>query len=1189
MIMANLNSYFLKNYNRPIETVIKADDKEHIYDEVSEYVITNDISNKIANFFEAYKEKGSTNGVWISGFFGSGKSHLLKILSYILENRIYGEESLGKLFADKVKDDSKLKADIISSIGKHHSESILFNIDQQAQITSKSDQNALLQVFYKVFFDHQGFYGFQPHIAEFESYLYKNEKYELFKEVFEKEFKKTWIEARKDYVDPLINDAIAVALGKIYNTDSNKYEDYLDQWEDKHRASIEDFANKVSEYIATKGKGFRLNFFVDEVGQYIAENTKLMLNLQTIAESLDTKCQGNSWVFVTSQEDLESLVGDDRQIQKDDFSKIQGRFSNRIPLTSSNVDEVIERRLLEKNNEGQIQFGGLYQKEQANLRTLLTFSEIGMQFKLYRNEEDFVSKYPFIPYQFDLFQQCIKSLSRHNVFQGKHASVGERSMLGVFQEVLKSLNSFKAGNLVTFDLMFHGIAGTLRTEVQNAILLASSQLEHRNKLAVRILKALFLVKYFDSFKTTARNIQILLTDDVDVNINEFGKEIEQALTLLEEETYIQRRGEIFEYLTNEEKDIEEEIKDLRVEDADLSKYLGSVFFNGILGEGKIKFLDNKQDFDYKRIVDGFSLGRDYELQLSFITSDYNEYNNDAHFSSKTLSDSTLMMVKLPEDKRFMREVRTYLKTESYIRKNNTSANTDSYARILREKGSQNSLRNSSVKEIANDLIARAQIYINGSENTKSSSSDGKTRLLESAQDLIRVAYPKLTLLGNAQLDESQLRRIMSSSINLNLFGGNDSIISQPEQEVLNFINRRKNLNERTTLTDLRTHFNGKPYGWRMISTFCIISQLFKRGKVEPKQATNILDEQHFMLALDNIQHWNNTLILPQQDIDSNYLRRLKELHKELFDDTNIATEAKEIAKYFKEKAAELITELQRLLNQQATFPFMKNLSPLLDKLQSLIVMDYNQLLTSIKDYQDDLLDAKEDVLDKIRNFINSEQANIYRQLSVFLRENNSNLLYVDCAKEIDQLKEVQQHEKPYSGTLIRDAKQVMDQLAERITTAQEEMRVKVITELEHYASLLKADSHYDQLSLDKQGIVLQPLLDKLRDAENERFISVLENMSYSVSELYNKQLNYIARLTMPVTVVPELGNYKEEAVIGNLTREPKEVFITLSTTLKKVKPPKAHIETIEDVEEYLGELRKVLLDQIAQQRKINLN
>ncbi len=141
--------------------------------EVDEYVITREISNKLADFFEMYNDPGETNGVWISGFFGSGKSHLLKILSYVLENKQYNGIRLGELFAEKIKDDVKLKGDLLGSLRKIHSESILFNIDQQAQITSKSDESAILKVFYKVFYDHQGFYGFQPHVAAFEESLFR--------------------------------------------------------------------------------------------------------------------------------------------------------------------------------------------------------------------------------------------------------------------------------------------------------------------------------------------------------------------------------------------------------------------------------------------------------------------------------------------------------------------------------------------------------------------------------------------------------------------------------------------------------------------------------------------------------------------------------------------------------------------------------------------------------------------------------------------------------------------------------------------------------------------------------------------------------------------------------------------------------------------------------------------------------
>src|SRR6056297_1178693 len=166
----NLNDLFQKDYGRTIETVIKADDTSHILQEVEEYVITNEISHKLADFFEQYNNYEGANGVWISGFFGSGKSHLLKIISYVLENKEYNGYKLGELFAEKINDDEMLRGDVLSAT-RIPSESVLFNIDQQAQITSKGEEDAILNVFYKVFYDHLGYYGSQRHVAEFERWL----------------------------------------------------------------------------------------------------------------------------------------------------------------------------------------------------------------------------------------------------------------------------------------------------------------------------------------------------------------------------------------------------------------------------------------------------------------------------------------------------------------------------------------------------------------------------------------------------------------------------------------------------------------------------------------------------------------------------------------------------------------------------------------------------------------------------------------------------------------------------------------------------------------------------------------------------------------------------------------------------------------------------------------------------------
>src|SRR6185312_9710672 len=137
----------------------------------------------------------------------------------------------------------------------------------------------------------------------------------------------------------------------------------------------------------------------------------------------------------TAQQEMKAVIGDMTQSQANDFSKIQARFANRMPLTSANVDEVIQKRLLKKTEDGVGTLSDLYHEQSNNLRTLFDFSDGSIQFKNFKDRDHFIQSYPFIPYQYELFQLAIQNLSGHNAFEGRHSSVGERPMLGVFQEV----------------------------------------------------------------------------------------------------------------------------------------------------------------------------------------------------------------------------------------------------------------------------------------------------------------------------------------------------------------------------------------------------------------------------------------------------------------------------------------------------------------------------------------------------------------------------------------------------------------------------------------------------------------------------------------------------------------------------------------------------------------------------------
>lgn len=1163
-----IKDFFKKDINRNIETVIKADDRNHISDEVAEYVITNEIAKKIRNFFQSYNDYNGVNGVWISGFFGSGKSHLLKILSYVLENKEFDGYHSGELFAEKVTNDEMLKGDIISST-RIPSESILFNIDQQAQITSKADANAILSVFYKVFFDHLGYYGFQPHVAEFEMWLDKQNHYENFKTKFNESYGKPWEKARVDYFDPLVTERIAEVLGALNHTDPSKYANILDDIEDRQKQSIENFCERVQEYISTKPKGFRLNFFVDEVGQYISDNTKLMLNLQTVAETLATRTKGNSWILVTSQEDMEKVVGDMNKRQQNDFSRIQARFEIKIPLTSANVDEVIEKRLLSKNEPAQKHLIASFKKDSAHLESLLSFSDAGVQFKGYRDEVDFGNKFPFVPYQFDLFQQCRRALSTHNAFQGKHASVGERSMLGVFQQVTQAVENKDIQALVSFDLMYEGIRNELRGEIQSSVIMAERNLT--NSFAVKVLKALFLVKYFGNFKTTKRNISVLMIDDIQVDLNLHNKEIEEALNILEHQSYVQRNGDIYEFLTDDEKDVEEEIKSTDIDDQAITQQLKEIFFDEIIRDNKIRFIDNKQDYDFTSKIDGSLLGREKELIIEIITENYSDYDNDTFHQSQTMGTAA-MKLKLASNALFMKDLKMYLRTNKYIKQNQSSTNRVEVKRILQEKAQQNAERRRNLILMGNKTLAESEVFMNGSKQEASQIKDGKTKVINAFQDLIKLVYPNLKMLGNFQFTEDSIKTTIYSKQD-DLFGTDDTTISEAESEILNVIKRRKNQSDRTSLNDLKTHFTKKPYGWYPNAIWTVTSKIYKRGKIELKQNSNLLEDDEVLQAILNSSNHGTTLLEPQTEVDPKQLNRLKELYSEAFDENCALREAKDIALEFKEKVKTLSSEVNQLLYRKSDFHFLEVLSDFSEHLKKLSNKDYKYFLTSIDDFEDVLLDNKEDFLDPIKTFIHGGQAQIYLDIKKLINSNNANIDYID-GDEFETLTTLIHSKTPYKGNAIQLAKAASDSLKSKVIEEIKKEKNNFNDCLALIFSDLEKNDSYKKLKEEQQNDIIKTVQILKTKVNEERYIGNIRDAIRDVSEnFYNNQLNEIAVLLAPKDKSGE-------------TAEPKSKYI--KNTSIRVLYAKRELTSEEDVLQYAEALKEAYLERIQQNLKITL-
>ena len=280
---------------------MKADqlDESSVWQELEEFVVTKELDQHLRRFFSSYCEAmdktgdpdvGGRIGVWVSGFFGSGKSHFIKVLSYLLDNAAHthdgGTKRAVEFFDAKIKD-AMLLGDIKRAVASN-TDVILFNIDSKA--ANRAGRDAILAVFLKVLNELQGYSGDHPHIAHMERYLEGKAKLRDFQDAYRTLAGANWTEERDAY--EFNRDEVIKALAQVLGQSEQSCEKWIDGAEDNFALTIENFCKWVKDYLDAQGADRRIVFLVDEVGQFIGSDAHLMLNLQTITEDLGTVCRG---------------------------------------------------------------------------------------------------------------------------------------------------------------------------------------------------------------------------------------------------------------------------------------------------------------------------------------------------------------------------------------------------------------------------------------------------------------------------------------------------------------------------------------------------------------------------------------------------------------------------------------------------------------------------------------------------------------------------------------------------------------------------------------------------------------------------------------------------------------------------------------------------------------------------------
>lgn len=1152
-----LNEIFAKDVQRPIEGVIKADDAAHLGTEVEEYVLTNEAAKGLELLLEAYTNYTNANGVWISGFFGSGKSHLLKMLAHLLgdvEGQEFDRAQVSESFRSKAT--GAFLPALLTKAERIPAKSLLFNIDQKATLITKDQTDALLKVFVKVFDESRGYYGNQGHVARFERDLDTRGQYEGFKEAFERIAGIPWSQGREQ--SALEGANIDAAFAEINGEATTGI---IKQYQAAYAVSIEDFADEVKAWLDKQPDGYRLNFYVDEVGQFIGSNTHLMLNLQTIAESLNTKCGGRAWVMVTSQEDMDKVVGDRTRQQGNDFSKIQARFKTRVKLTSADVEEVIRKRLLEKNSTGETALQAIYAVESANFKTLFDFVDGAKTYRNYTDEAHFVGTYPFVSYQFPLFQAAIEGISDHNVFEGRNSSVGERSMLGVVQQVAKDIGDVEVGTLATFDHMFAGIRASLKSAAQRSIDVAERNLD--NQLAIRLLKALFLVKYVDSFQATPRNLTVLVYDRFGLDLPALAEDVKEALAELERQTYIQRNGNVYEYLTNEEQVIEEEIKNVEIDASEVSAQLFKILSGDVIKTNRIRYAKNGQDFPFGFKLDDQVHGPQKELSVHFITPEYPYEPEQIRMHSAGKDE---LRVILDPDERLLSDLRLLLKTDKYTKRKRTTSLSAIEEQILQSKATLNREREKELVQRIRSAVGKASLVINAAD-VPASSQDAVGRVTEGSQELISRTHTQLKLLGGVTYGEQQVAG--AANPDSGLFDADALLrINQPAEEVLSTILRKDAQGEQVTMKIIVDTFQAKPYGWDLGSIEVIVASLIGASKITVTVDGNVLKRSEVANALRNTQKHGHEILAPQKSFDERKVASFRKFCTDFFDEGNAPKDPLELARHGADKLKGKLDELTATISG-SKYPFVEQLSGPISLLEQVVGKPDDWYLSGFT-LGDDLLEAKENLIDPIQSFLHGAQRSIYDEAATLLSTHSSNLSYLPQGSE-EPIRTALADPNAFRGNKMAQLKQATDQLRNQIDGIVATNRATVTAAIDGRKTELLGGTYCANATQEAQQQVTQRIDQTLSRVATESQVALILQIgaNFEASD-YPSLLDLLA--ASPAQPDPEPAPKKQ----------------TVSVKTIPVPGASGVLESEADVDKYIAALRSALIQTLNDGKRITL-
>ncbi len=920
MIAAPIKTLFANDIHRRIEEVIKVDqtDEEIIRDEISEYVITDAIRTHYTGIFEAYSEAPNkpTDGVsiWVSGFFGSGKSSFAKMLGLSVANRVIAGESAAERFAERTGD-KKLQVLLKAINEKIPTHAVIFDVSTDRGI--RSGNQTLTEIMYGLFLQSLG-YAKDLDLSELEIGLEEKGLLGRFEDEYRRLFSKEW-SSEKGKVAFALSEASRV----LHSLEPDTYP-MADSWVKavKNKADISPgkLAERAGELMKRRKPGLSLLFVVDEVGQFVARDVQKMLDLQAIVQQLGVKGRGKHWVVVTSQEKLGELVSglDDKKIE---LARLMDRFPLQVHLEPSDISEVTSRRVLAKNANAQATLGKLFDGHRGRLTE---HTRLTADIKLPELTRDaFIDLYPLLPYQIDLIIQVVSGL-RTQGGASKHVGGANRTIIKLAQQLLinpaVNLADGAFGELVRLDQVYDLVEGNIGSEVRAKIAAIPKLVDHA--LAQPVAKVVCLLQYVKSVHRSAENIAAALHGRVGGDSQLAS--VKQALLALEAAHQVRQSDDGYRIPTPAEDDWERLRNGISPKPGDAHRLHQEVLSGFWQPQPSHTLLDTKI-FKAGLAIQGRELAAGdmvFHVHLAEIGKQFEDLAADLRRRSQQERKSVFWAIELTET--IDREtVELYRSKEVLARKERETKGEDTPALIAEERVR---LRRHSdeLRRLLKLAALSGRIYFRGNDRSPDDRAvDVAKTVAEVLGTVLPDVFDRFKEAAGKAADVRKGTDALFTAENLqglpDVFTGIGLLRDEkgktvfrtesgPLKEVLDRIDERANYGDTASGRYLADEFAKEPFGWDFEVVRLLVLSLLRAGKIEATSKGQTLDTVTGVEARDTFS--NNNLFRqasfrPKKGVEFEELVRASEAFKDTF-----GSEVKEL------NAGAIVSELRREVARQ---------------------------------------------------------------------------------------------------------------------------------------------------------------------------------------------------------------------------------------------------------------------------------